>query len=290
MITTTLVVLGVTSLGAATVNGALGYGYSTISVPIALLVVAGRVLNPALVVVEVALNLYALWWYRDALRRVIGRVAPLAVGLVPGVVVGALLLGHIGPTTVRLGAFLVLLPLVLLQAAGKRWIVRDERRASFPLGGGVGLLFGLTTISGPPLALFWKNQGLSREDFKAAIACVRAIEATCALIVYASLGLLVRESTELLPWIAPGVVVGIPLGAWLVRRVDVEVFRRVCTSFDADIVAFGLAHSLVEAGVPGAAAYQLLAATIVVDARLLRGFFRSRRPAVAVEPALLEAA
>ena len=57
-----------TSLGAATVNGALGYGYSSISVPIALLVVAGRVLNPALVIVEVAINLYALFWNRRADR------------------------------------------------------------------------------------------------------------------------------------------------------------------------------------------------------------------------------
>ena len=62
--TTTLLVLALTSLGAATVNGALGYGYSSISVPIALLVVAGRVLNPALVIVEVVINLYALWWNR----------------------------------------------------------------------------------------------------------------------------------------------------------------------------------------------------------------------------------
>src|SRR5439155_23001484 len=50
---TALLVLAVTSFAAATVNGALGYGYSPISVPIALLVTVGRVLNPALVIVEV---------------------------------------------------------------------------------------------------------------------------------------------------------------------------------------------------------------------------------------------
>jgi uncharacterized protein len=66
MLTTTLVILAITSLGAATVNGAIGYGYSSISVPIALLVVVGRVLNPALVIVEVGINLYALFWNRRA--------------------------------------------------------------------------------------------------------------------------------------------------------------------------------------------------------------------------------
>jgi len=90
-----LLVLAFTSLGAATVNGALGYGYSSISVPVALLVVAGRVLSPALVVIEVVINLYALFWNRRAAGKILPRVWPLAIGLVPGVVGGALLLAFV---------------------------------------------------------------------------------------------------------------------------------------------------------------------------------------------------
>ena len=44
--TTTIVVLALTSLGAASVNGALGYGYSSISVPIALLVMRAACSTP----------------------------------------------------------------------------------------------------------------------------------------------------------------------------------------------------------------------------------------------------
>ena len=94
--------LALTCLGAATVNGALGYGYSSISVPIALLVVAGRVLNPALVIVEVVINLYALWWNRGAVARGAASRAAARAGLVPGVMLGALLLGHVAPTSVKL--------------------------------------------------------------------------------------------------------------------------------------------------------------------------------------------
>ncbi|HTL36452.1 MAG TPA: sulfite exporter TauE/SafE family protein, partial [Kofleriaceae bacterium] len=182
-----LFVLAMTSLGAATVNGALGYGYSSISVPIALLVVAGRVLNPALVVIEVVINLYALVIHRKRVRHVIHRVLPLAVGLVPGVIGGALLLGTISTGNVKLAAYSLLLPLILVQASGKRWPIRNERRASVPLGAGVGLLYGLTTISGPPLAMFWNNQGLEKNDFKVALAVVRSIESICALLAYAYL-------------------------------------------------------------------------------------------------------
>ena len=275
---TTLLVLALTSLGAATVNGALGYGYSSISVPIALLVVAGRVLNPALVIVEVAINLYALWWNRGAVRSVLPRVAPLAAGLVPGVIAGALLLGHIAPTSVKLGAYLTLLPLILLQAAGKRLLVRKEKTAAVPLGAGVGVLYGLTTISGPPLALFWNNQGVPRSELNVALAVIRSIESLCALAVYAWLGLLTHESSGLLPWIAPGVLIGFPLGHALIRKVRVETFRRVCMSLDAWIVAFGLSHTIASTGVAPGVAYQLLVATLIIDGHLLYRFFRPADP------------
>jgi uncharacterized protein len=277
-----LVVLALTSVVAATVNGALGYGYSSISVPIALLVIAGRVLNPALVVVEVAINLYALWWNRRAARRVLPRVWPLAVGLVPGVLAGALLLDHVTPSEVKLGAFVVLLPLILIQAAGLRWPIRNERGASVPLGAGVGVLYGVTTISGPPLALFWNNQGLVKDDFKVGLAVVRTIESVCALLAYSYLGLLTRDSAEILPWIVPGVLIGFPIGHHLVRRVGVETFRRVCMSFDAYLVSFGLSRTLADAGVAPLLAYQVLAATAIIDTRLLWRFFRGNGRRLAI--------
>ena len=283
-----LVVLAVTSLCAASVNGALGYGYSSISVPIALLVVAGRVLNPALVIVEVAINLYALFWNRKSIGRVIGRVIPLAAGLIPGVIVGALLLGHVAPTSAKLVVYLILLPLILIQASGRRWPIRGERKASVPLGAGVGILYGLTTISGPPLALFWNNQGLAKDDFKVGLAVVRTIESLCALITYAFLGLLTRESSGLLPYIVPGVLIGFPIGHALIKRISTETFRRVCMSFDAYLVAFGLSRVLIDFGIAPGVAYQLLVATAIVDTNLLWSFFRSRPRVPKVVPIPLE--
>lgn len=277
-----MIVLALTSLGAATVNGALGYGYSSISVPIGLLVVAGRVLNPALVVIEVVVNLYALVINWRAVPRVIRRVLPLSIGLVPGVLVGAALLGYVASGDVKLVVYAVLLPLILVQASGKRFPIRNEQRASVPLGAGVGLLYGLTTISGPPLALFWNNQGLAKDDFKVALAVVRSIESLCALAAYAYLGLLTAESASILPWIAPGVLIGFPIGHWLVRRVGVETFRRVCMSFDAYLVAFGLARTLTSIGVTPALAYSLMLVTAIIDTKLLLGYFK---PAPVAAPA-----
>jgi hypothetical protein len=41
-------------------------------------------------------------------------------------------------------------------------------------------------------------------------------------------------------------VVGIPLGAYLIRRLNAETFRRICMSFDARVVGFGLSRVSIE--------------------------------------------
>jgi uncharacterized membrane protein YfcA len=181
--TTVALLIGCTSLFAATVNGALGYGYSSITVPIALLMVTSRILNPALVVVEVVVNVYALYLARHSARRVWPLVAPVAAGILPGVAVGSLVLASISADWAKLITYGTLLPLILIQAAGLRWPIRRHQRViGVPFGAGVGVLYSLTTISGPPLALYFNNQGMAKNEFKVALALTRTIESTTTLI------------------------------------------------------------------------------------------------------------
>ena len=77
------------TLLAAVVNGALGYGFSSITVPVALLFYTNRVLNPAVVVVEVFLNLYVLFINLSGVPTVWKRVFPILVGMLPGIAAGA---------------------------------------------------------------------------------------------------------------------------------------------------------------------------------------------------------
>src|SRR5689334_18819253 len=97
------------TLFAATVNGALGYGFSSLTVPVAVLFYANRVLNPALVLVEVVVNTYSLFINRASIPRVWRRTLPLLIGLVPGVIVGSLLLAALNASGIKLITYTVLL-------------------------------------------------------------------------------------------------------------------------------------------------------------------------------------
>jgi uncharacterized protein len=273
--------LAAITLGAAIVNGALGYGFSSLTVPLALLFLTNRVLNPALVPIEVALNAYVLWVNRAALPAVWRRVLPIVVGLAPGVLIGTALVSQVNPGWLKFGTFIVLLPLILVQAAGYRRPIQSERAVGLAFGGGVGVLYSVTTISGPPLAVMLSNQGLTKTDFRAALGFIRLAESLLTAVAYYYAGLYSVESFGLIPYILPSILVGVPIGAYLIQRIRPETFRRVCMSFDAWVVAFGLSALLQSLGlVQSNLAFLVLFAVGILDSWLLYRFFTVQLPGV----------
>jgi len=276
-----VVLLGITFC-AAFVNGALGYGFSSLTVPVALLFHTGRILNPALVLVEVFINLYVLFVNRGSVRAVWKRVYPILAGLLPGVALGSYVLASIHPGWLKFVTYAFLLPLILVQAAGVRRPISAEKLVGVPFGAGLGFLYSVTTISGPPLALLFNNQGLVKQDFRAGLALIRVAESLLTAFAYWQLGLFVTDSLAIASTIVPAVLLGIPLGAFAIRHLDAETFRRACMSFDVWVVGFGLSRVLVDLKLAqGAFAYGPMALAIVLDVWLLYAFFKGRRAALA---------
>lgn len=273
------VVLALITLFAATVNGALGYGFSSLTVPVALLFYTNRILNPALVWVEIVINSYVLLMNRQSVPQVWKRIVPMLFGVFLGVVIGSYILSSVHPGWLKFSTYCLLLPLILLQAAGVRRPIKSERSIGVPFGMGIGTLYSVTTISGPPLALLFNNQGYAKQDFRAALGVIRITESTLTAVAYYFLGLYTLESAQLIPYIAPSVLVGIPLGTYLISQMNHETFRRWCMSFDAIVVAFGMSRVIVELKLaPSPEAYSILALTMAVDGYLLFRFFRDRPP------------
>lgn len=269
------------TLVAAIVNGALGYGFSSITVPLALLFLTSRVLNPALVLVEVVLNAHVLWFNRRSVMHIVSIAWPVILGLLPGIAVGTVLLSRLDASVLKLITFMSLLPLILAQAAGYRRPLHPSTVGRGLFGSGIGLLYAVTTISGPPLAVALNNQGLVKGEFRAALGLIRVSEALITSVAYGVAGLYTWESVSLVPGILPMILIGVPVGGWLIQHVEAEAFRRVCMSFDAWIVGFGISTLLRTLGIiAGPAAFSVMAAVVVVDAWLLYRFFTAAPPKV----------
>lgn len=280
-----LLILCPLALAAALVNGAIGYGFSTLVVPVALLLYPASVLTPGLVLAEVVMNLLAAAVSLPHAPRVARRVLPMMIASLPGVLCGSLLLKSASAGGLRLWTFVVLLPLVLLQAAGVRRPIRAESLVSLPVGLGVGVLYATTSISGPPLGLLFNNQGLSRDEFRAAISLFRVSEALATALIYLYLGVYSQASLTLSLAVLPCIVIGVPLGRRLMRGVDSETFRRLCMTFDAWLISFALSRLLVGYGpLAERLRYAPMVLVLVLDVVILVRYARQRAALAAALP------
>jgi uncharacterized membrane protein YfcA len=274
------VVLILITLFAAIVNGGLGYGFSSLTMPVALVFYTNRLLNPAMVLIEVCVNIYVLVMNRGSLGTVWPRVYPIVIGIPVGVAIGSFFLTTVSPGWIKLFTYSLLLPMILIQAAGIRYPIQNERKIGGPFGVGIGFLYAMTTISGPPLAVLFNNQGLVKKEFRAALGLIRTVEACVTATAYTWLGLYSAESFRLLVTILPSVIIGIPIGVFLIRNMNSETFRRICMTFDVWVVGFGLSRVFIELKLlPSPWAYGLMATALIIDAWLLYVYFSNPQPA-----------
>ncbi|MCI4369686.1 MAG: sulfite exporter TauE/SafE family protein, partial [Thermoplasmata archaeon] len=120
--------LAILALGAAIINGAVGYGFSSIVTPIAVLWYSNKVLNPALVLVELVVNVTLLFRERKFVPGTFHRASPVISTLFPGVVLGTVGLTYLAVNDVKFALYVLLAPLVTLQLLGVAWPIRNEKR------------------------------------------------------------------------------------------------------------------------------------------------------------------
>ena len=121
-------------------------------------------------------------------------------------------MSRVNPSWVKFYTFAALLPLILVQAAGYRRPIRAEKSGGLLFGSGLGVLYSVTTISGPPLALALSNQGLAKREFRAALGLVRLTESTLTGLAYLSAGMIGSQSIGADPVHHPQRRLGVPAG------------------------------------------------------------------------------
>jgi uncharacterized protein len=244
--------LAIVSFGASLINGAIGYGFSSILTPIALLWFSNKILNPAVVSVELVVNVALLFRERAYISATKARAMPVVMTLLPGVLLGTLGLSYLAVNDVKVVVYLTLLPMVIVQLLGLRRPFTNERRSGTIIGPGIGFLYSLTTISGPPLAVFFRNQGLSKNEFRCTLAQVRVAESSLTLTTYflftefLGANLVSAPALGLIPYLLIPVLVGVPLGTWVVGRVSRDAFTRMVMGMDGLVVSFGLSQVILK--------------------------------------------
>ncbi len=151
--------LAIVALGASLINGAIGYGFSSIVTPIALLWYSNKILNPAVVSVELVVNVALLFRERAYIAATKSRAIPVVATLLPGVLLGTLGLSYFAVNDVKVVVYLTLLPMVVFQLLGLRRPFSNERRSGSIIGPGIGFLYALTTYLGTSVGRLLSEPG-----------------------------------------------------------------------------------------------------------------------------------
>jgi len=208
----------------ALIQGLAGFGFSQFAIPLLVLFMASDELIPIMVVLSLFLNILMIHDLRKDVQ--IRRIWPLMAGGVFGIPIGTYLLMVADPNHIKLliGSLIFLFGLAQLLEFRKQ--VAREKAAMVPIGFAGGVLQGSVSMSGPPLILFFSNQGFTKQEFRAGLIAFFLFMNIATLPVYMYAGLLIGTVLESSLVLLPGLAIGTLVGAKLARKVDEKRFKK----------------------------------------------------------------
>jgi uncharacterized membrane protein YfcA len=113
-----------------------------------------------------------------------------------------------------------------------------------PVGMLSGLLGGSTSLSGPPVILFFANEGGGKQHFRGNLIAYFTLLNVGSILAFWAFGLLGAQVwLACLVYLIP-LLIGTFVGMWIARRVDELVFRRIVLALIAAIGIVLIASNL----------------------------------------------
>jgi uncharacterized membrane protein YfcA len=203
-----IVWLVVAALAAGLARGFSGFGVALIFVPIAAAALGPKQAAPLLLALD-ALAVIVLtpraWKIVD--RREIGL---LAVGLILGIPIGAMILVSLDALALRWMICLIILGLLLLIMSGWQYSGRPSSPVTVMVGFASGVMNGIAASGGPPVMAYLLGQSVDAGRIRATFTVFIAVATTLTTITLAFAGLFGT-------WILAPVVITLPsylFGVW----------------------------------------------------------------------------
>jgi uncharacterized protein len=210
-------------LGATLVRSALGFGEALIAVPILAFVLPVEVAAPiaTLVSITVAAVVVAQDWRHIHLRSALSLVFSTLLGIPLGLV-----LLRTVPEPIVKGVLGVLVAGFAASALRRSttYQLTDDRLAWF-FGVSAGVLGGAYGMNGPPLVVYGTLRRWSPERFRATLQGYFLPASVIGMIGYRAAGLWTPTVSRYYLLSLPAVLLAIPLGRALNRRLDARRFR-----------------------------------------------------------------
>lgn len=209
----------VVALGAS-VQGAIGFGLGLLAAPV-LGIIDHDFLPVTIIVCVIPLGLGVVFHER---RHIVWREVGLTLtGRLPGVWIGAWLVGAIGEKAISLTIAVAVLLAVVGSVTRVRF--RTTRRSLVIAGFASGITGTAAGVGGPPMALTYQHADPVR--MRASLSAYFLFGSMMSLVALAIGGSVSRRDLELAAMLLPATMVGLGLSRVLVRRLPADTIRPI---------------------------------------------------------------
>ena len=222
---TTLILIGSIIFVASMVAGLCGFGFALVSVPFMMLFLSPKTVIPLITISSLALKTALLL---EARRHVEWRnVASLMAPGIVGMLIGVWLLTNFGIGSLKLYIGVIITLFALASLLGLRRDFENERAATVFAGFLAGLLGGSSSIPGPPIVLFFQNQRMAKEAFRANLIAFFLSLYLVTIPMYVLNGLITWELAKASLIFVPPILLGAGAGIRLSHRIDEALFKKI---------------------------------------------------------------
>ena len=204
---------------AALVQGLTGFGFVMLAAPIMTAFIEPKIVVPVMVIQTALLNVAILVHARHWLN--LRRVWVLLLSGASATPLGAYLLVALDPAVLKVAIGVIVGATALTMLAGYSRTFAREKLASAPVGAASGLLNSATGLAGPPVVLFFANQGVDPREFRANIVAHFTVLNVATVPAFVVSGVFTRDTVlfglAVLPAALVGVAAGIALSGWVSR-------------------------------------------------------------------------
>ena len=221
----TIILFSLVIFLAAFTQALTGFGFALVSVPILVNFVSPKISVPIIMVLIVPVMitiLIDLWKYVQ-----LKRIWLLMLMGFTGMPFGTYLLIYLDVQLLKIiiGITIVLFGIALL--LGYRQRFKNEQIVSIPIGFLSGILGGSTSMSGPPVILFFSNQGDEKNVFRANLVTYLLFLHLSIIPAYVISGLVTMDIVQTAFLLLPALIIGAFLGVKFAAKINENIFKKV---------------------------------------------------------------
>ena len=221
-----IIVFGsVVFLASALLQGLSGFGFSILAIPLITIIMSPKTSVPILLLYSIVINVVVLISTKKAIK--LKQIWLLLAGAILAIPLGTKLLIILPENLIRIFIGILILFFGFLLLAGMRIKFKRTKLVMLPVGFLSGMLGAAISISGPPLIIYFTNQGTEKQEFRGNLAIYFLLLNLLTIPVYLINGLFTAEVINFALIFSPALIVGVLLGSLLSHKIEENHFRKI---------------------------------------------------------------